>query len=388
MEKRLMRSTPATRLAVRFGAPALGALTALSLLGFTAQAHAANRSAGHVYVLDNPAAQNSISVYNRSGDGLLSYASTTLIGGLGTGDPLGSQGSLTLAGDRLFAVDGGSDQISVVETRDGALSLDGVFSSLGALPVSVTYRDGFLYVVNSGAANQSANVVGFTVGEHGALTPIAGADVALSAALPGPAQVALSPDGETLAVTEKTTNLVDTFHVADDGSLSDRVSVASTGQTPFGFSFNPVQPHELVVADAAGGATGASAISVYHVGEHGAKAQGGAVADHQTAACWLIITGNGKFAYATNAGSGTISGYRLWHGGGASLLNADGLTASTGAASHPLEMALTPNSRYLYALDAGTHTLSGFAVARDGRLAAVNLAGVTLTAGAVGLAAD
>jgi 6-phosphogluconolactonase (cycloisomerase 2 family) len=51
-------------------------------------------------------------------------------------------------------------------------------------------------------------------------------------------------------------------------------------------------------------------------------------------------------------------------------------------------MALTPNSRYLYALDAGTHTLSGFAVARDGRLAAVNLAGVTLAAGAVGLAAD
>ncbi len=383
-----MRSTPATRLALRLGAPALGALTALSLLGFTAQAHAANRSAGHVYVLDNPAAQNSISVYNRSADGSLSYASTTLIGGLGTGDPLGSQGSLTLAGGRLFAVDGGNDQISVVETHDGALSLDGVYSSHGALPVSVTTRDGLLYVVNSGSANEPANVVGFTVGEHGALTPIAGADVALSAALPGPAQVALSPDGETLAVTEKTTNLVDTFHVADDGSLGDRVSVVSTGQTPFGFSFNPTQPRELVVADAAGGATGASAVSIYHVGEHGAVAQSDAIADHQTAACWLVITGNGKFAYATNAGSGTISGYRLWNDGGASLLNADGLTASTGAGSHPLEMALTPNSHYLYALDADTHTLSGFAVARDGSLSAVNLSGVSLTAGAVGLAAD
>lgn len=383
-----MRSIPTRRLALRLAAPALGALTALSLLGFTAQAHAADHLAGHVYVLDNPAAQNSISVYNRSTDGSLSYASTTLIGGLGTGNPLGSQGSLTLAGDRLFAVDGGSDQISVVDTHDGALSLAGVYSSLGALPVSVTYRDGFLYVVNSGDANNPANVVGYTVAANGALSPIAGADVALSAALPGPAQVALSPDGETLAVTEKATNLVDTFHVADDGSLGDRESIASTGQTPFGFSFNPAQPHELLVADAAGGADAAAAVSAYSVGEHGAVAQGDAIADHQTAACWLVITGNGKFAYVTNAGSGTISGYRLWSDGGASLLNADGLTASTGAGSHPLEMALTPNSHDLYALDANTHTLSGFAIARNGSLAPLNLTGVTLTTGAVGLAAD
>ena len=383
-----MRPTMPARIATRVGAPLIGALAMLSLLGISAQAHASDHMTGHVYVLDNPAGQNSISVYNRSADGALSYAHTFAIGGVGTGDPLGSQGSLTLAGERLFAVDGASDQISVVDVHDGALSLDGVYSSRGALPVSVTYGDGRLYVVNNGDANTPANVVGFTVAHNGALTPIAGANAPLSAAEPGPAQVALSPDGAILAVTEKATNTVDTYRVASDGSLGARVSVASSGQTPFGFSFNPAQPRELVVADAAGGAAGAAAVTSYYAGAHGAVALAGPVADFQTAACWLVITGNGKFAYTTNAGSGTISAYRLSSDGGLSLLNADGVAGSTGAGSHPLEMAFSPNSHVLYALDANTHTLSAFGVQREGGLNPITLQGVSLSTGAVGLAVD
>ena len=382
-----MRSPIGSRLATRLIAPALGALTALSLLGFTANAHAADHAAGHLYVLDNPAAQNSISVYTRLSDGSLRFTSDTAIGGRGTGSPLGSQGSLIRAGDRLFAVDGGSDQISVVGIHDGALTPRGAYSSRGALPVSVTYRDGFLYVVNSGSASEPANVVGFTVSESGALAPIPGADVTLSAAQPGPAQVAISPDGSTLAVTEKATNIIDTFRVAANGSLSGRVSAPSNAATPFGFSFNPRQSREIVVADAGNG-PGTSAVSAYRVGEHGAIALSAPIADHQTAACWLVITANGEFAYATNAGSGTISGYRIAPNGHIALLNDTGVTASTGPTTHPLEMAFSPNDQYLYALDAGTQTLSAFAISGDGALSSVNLSGVHLQAGAVGLAAD
>ena len=386
-----LRTARSARLASRVGAPLLGAATVLSLLGvtaFTAQAHAATSSAGHVYVLDNPAGPNSISVYNRSNNGALTYARTTSIGGVGTGNPLGSQGSLTLGGDRLFAVDGASNQISVVDIHHGALQLDGVYSSGGALPVSVTYRDGLLYVANTGDTTTPANIVGFHVGADGALQPIAGADVALSAALPAPAQVALSPDGATLAVTEKATNIVDTFTVAPNGALSNRQSVASVGLTPFGFSFVPTSAREFLVADAAGGAPSASAVTSYHVTAQGAVAVGGPVADDQTAACWLIITNNGAFAYTTNAGSGTISGYRIGPNGILSLLNAGGLTASTGAGSHPLEMTLSPNGDVLYALDAGTHTLSAFAIGANGGLTPISTAGISLGAGAVGLAAD
>src|SRR6266581_3299592 len=86
----------------------LGAVLALSPL---ASASAANNNsvAGHVYVLNNPAGPNSISAFNRSANGTLTFASTTLIGGQGSGSGLGSQGSLILSLDRnwLFAVDAG-----------------------------------------------------------------------------------------------------------------------------------------------------------------------------------------------------------------------------------------------------------------------------------------
>ncbi len=381
------RLVPA-HLAARLGAALLGALTALSLLGFTAQAHPGAAIAGHVYVLDNPAGPNSISVYNRGANGALTYAKTIGIGGQGTGNALGSQGSLILGGGHLFAVDGASNQISVVAIHEGRLRPEGVYSAHGVTPVSLTYRGGLLYVVNSGDAAAPANVAGFRVSEDGALTPIAGANRTLSAAQPGPAQVAISPDGAVLAVTEKAMNTIDTFTVAPSGRLGARVSVPSVGETPFGFAFNPEHARELVVSDAAGGAPGAAAVTAYYAGERGARLAAGPVADHQTAACWLVITANGRYAYATNAGSGTISGYRLTRGGGLSLLTASGVTGVTGTGSHPVEMTFSPDNHYLYALDAGTRTLSAFVVGAGGSLTPITLSGVTLTSGAVGLAAD
>jgi 6-phosphogluconolactonase (cycloisomerase 2 family) len=383
-----------SRVSLRLASLALGAGAILSLgagIGATGaantiQAHAAGAS-GHVYVLDNPAGPNTISTYNRAADGALTFASTTSIGGAGTGSPLGSQGSLVLANGYLFAVDGGSNQISVVAVDNDALVPVGVYGSRGVAPVSVTVHGGLLYVVNNGDATTPANVTGFWIGAHGALTPNPHAGAALSAAQPGPAQVSISPDGATLAVTEKKTNIVDTFRIGFGGAIGSRISVSSTGQTPFGFSFNPQNPREIVVANAGAGAGTASAAS-YRVTQGGARPVSGAVADTQSAACWLIITDNGVYGYVTNAGSGTISGYRLEPGDGLALLTPGGVTATTGDGSHPLEMALTPHSQYLYALDAFTHTLSGFAIHSNGSLTPLNLSGINLGAGAVGLAAD
>jgi 6-phosphogluconolactonase (cycloisomerase 2 family) len=364
----------------------LGAAVGATGAANAVQAHAAGAS-GHVYVLDNPAGPNTISTYDRAANGALTFANTTNIGGTGTGSPLGSQGSLTLAGGYLFAVDGASNQISVVAVHDGALVPVGVYDSHGVAPVSVAVHDGLLYVVNNGNATTPANVAGFWIGAQGDLTPNPHADAALSAAQPGPAQVAVSPDGETLAVTEKNTNIVDTFRIGFDGTIGSRISVPSTGHTPFGFSFNPQNPREIVVANAGSGAGTASAAS-YRVVPSGAQPVSGAVGDTQTAACWLIITDNGAYGYVTNAGSGTISGYRLGPGDSLTLLTPGGVTATTGDGSHPLEMALTPHSQYLYALNAFTHTLSGFAVHSNGSLTTLNVSGVNLGAGAVGLAAD
>src|SRR5262249_46916610 len=147
-------------------------------------------------------------------DGSLSQAGTTAIGGLGSLSAFadGTQGSLILTPDRkrLFAVDAGSNQISVINVHDGQLALAGGFPSGGAGPVSLTYQDGLLYVLN--AANGStaaANVTGFRVDQAGRLHPIAGATRPLSAPHPNPAQVQIDPSGRFLLVTEKGTNLID-----------------------------------------------------------------------------------------------------------------------------------------------------------------------------------
>src|SRR5207253_4314124 len=108
------------------------------------------------------------------------------------------------------------------------------FPSGGAGPVSLTYQDDLLYVLN--AANTSsaaANVAGFRVDDRGRLHPIAGATRPLSAAHPNPAQVQIDPRGRTLLVTEKGTNLIDLYRIADDGSLSAPSTVPSVGAVPF-----------------------------------------------------------------------------------------------------------------------------------------------------------
>jgi 6-phosphogluconolactonase (cycloisomerase 2 family) len=86
----------------------------------------------------------------------------------------------------------------------------------------------------------------------------------------------------------------------------------------------------------------------------------------ETAACWVVITGDGRFAYTSNTGSNTIAGYGLSPAGELTLLDADGVTATTGAG--PIDLALTGNDQFLYSLDSGAGTISAFRVKADGSL--------------------
>ena len=53
----------------------------------------------------------------------------------------------------------------------------------------------------------------------------------------GPAQIAFTPDGSSLLVTEKNTNALVTFAIGRDGLPADMRVQASVGATPFGFAF-------------------------------------------------------------------------------------------------------------------------------------------------------
>jgi 6-phosphogluconolactonase (cycloisomerase 2 family) len=90
---------------------------------------------------------------------------------------------------------------------------------------------------------------------------------------------------------------------------------------------------------------------------------------NQGAPCWVAITGNGRFAYTANAGSGSISGYAIAADGSLTLITPDGRTGVTGPATTPPDMDVSRNSRFLYVIEGGTGNIMGFAVGRDGPLA-------------------
>jgi 6-phosphogluconolactonase len=141
----------------------------------------------------------------------------------------------------------------------------------------------------------------------------------------------------------------------------------------------------LVVSEAFGGAANASAASSYDLLDTTLAVVSASAPTHQTAACWLVVTGDGRFAYTTNASSGSVSGYAVGPDGRLALLDAGGQTGLTGAGSTPTDAALSLNSQFLYVVASGAHQVVGFAVGPDGSLSP--LAQVSLPVGAVGVAA-
>jgi 6-phosphogluconolactonase (cycloisomerase 2 family) len=240
-----------------------------------------------------------------------------------------------------------------------------------------------VYVLNNGSfAGGTDTVVGFRLSRDGVLSQIPGSARGLSATAVGPAEVALSPDGASLVVTEKATNRLDVFDVDDAGLLGAMNVFASSGVTPFGFAFG--KHDQFFVSEAFGGAANASAISSYQVtGDAAISLISPSVPTTQTAACWVTVAPDGRFLYTTNAGSGTVSGYSIRPDGAIALLDGDGVTGVTGGGVS--DVTLTKNGRYLYALRSGAGAIAIFRVEEHGALTALGT--VSLAAGANGIAA-
>jgi len=314
-------------------------------------------AAGAVFTQTNATAGNAVLIYRRSADGSLSAAGSVATGGTGTGAGLGSQGAVTLSddGNWLLVVNAGSNDVSSFSVGDGTLTLRGRASSGGTMPISVTVHDDLVYVLNAGG---TGNISGLRLAADGSLSPIASSTRGLSTASAGPAEVRFDATGAWLVVTEKNTNKLDTWHVGANGLATGRVVNASSGITPFGFTFT--NQGILAVSEAFGGAVNASATSTYTINADGTlHVISASVPTTETSACWAVATNNGRFVFVTNATSGSVSGYSVRQGQ-AELLKADGKSAVTGAA--PTDEAISQNSQFLYTVNGGSHTISSFGV--------------------------
>ena len=366
----------------------LGLALALGSLGLPATATEEGDDddgfrSGKVFSSTNAVAGNELLVYATGKAGALSLQTRLATQGAGTGTGLGNQGAVTLSGNGrfLFVVNALSNSVSTFAIRRHGVTLISAVDSGGQRPVSVTEHDGVVYVLNAGGAG---NVAGFR-NAWGSLQPLADAVRPLSASGgTGPAQVGFSPDGEVLVVTEKATNKLTSYRVRHDGRIGAPVVTASSGATPFGFAFD--RRGTLLVSEAFGGAVGASAVSSYGF-ESWVPAQpqltSPSVADTQSAACWVVVTPNGRHAYITNTGSDTISSYSVQRSGKISLAQA---VAGAGGAG-PIDAAISATGRHLFVLNSGSQTISSFTISRDGSLGNPGSVG-GVPVGANGLAAN
>jgi 6-phosphogluconolactonase len=354
--------------------------------------------AGFVYTETN-GAKNAVLVFNRAADGSLTLAENVPTGGAGGGVvSVGSQGTLALSQDGrwLFVANEGDGSISVMERTASGLKAVGKVSTGGTLPVSITVSRNLVYVLDDGVHGaspaQPASITGFFFDNfRGVLEPIPNSTRSLSVASPtvpaaGPlaAEIHFDNSGLFLYVTEVGTSIIDTYSVNFDGTPSEDRIQKSFGDSPFAFAFDPRGNLFVTEVREAEGIVGTSAVTSYEQNREGIlNAISGSVPDHQTAACWIAITPDGRYAYAVNTASAVISGYQVGFRGELSLLG-NGVTAQTSAG--PLDNAFSRDGRYLYDVTA-TGAILGFKVQEDGSLTSLGLT-VAVPAGSRGLVAE
>jgi 6-phosphogluconolactonase len=320
-----------------------------------------------VYVQTNDAASNEVVAFSRSPDGALTALGRFQTGGRGTGQPhLASQSSVVLSDDGrwLLVVNAGSDDISLFEVEETGLAPLDRIASGGSGPTSIAVHDDLIYVLN----NATPNLAGFRL-SGGTLTPLEGSTRPLSADSADPAQVAFSPDGRTLAVTERGTNRISSYAVDEHGRAEGPDTIASSGQTPYGFDFT--EAGAMIVTEAFGGDTGAAAASSYALTDPGKLVPvSNSVGDTRSEVCWAAVTDDDRFAYVTNFGDGTVSSYEIGSDGTLALLDAVAGSTQTGEKGLRDE-AITRDGRYLYAIDADAARVFGWSLGDDGRLTSI-----------------
>ena len=323
---------------------------------------------GAVFVQTNDINENAILAYARSADGGLTLVGrypTSGVGGTEPGAPtdaLSSQGSLTYDRDHhlLYAVNAGSDSVSVFDVRQTRLRLLQVIGSGGQFPSSVAVHHDLVYVMNAGG---DGSINGYRV-DGDRLTPIAGSERSLGLDnttppffLGSPGQIGITANGSQLLVSAKGNGYVDAFALGPDGQPAATPVTTQTGPVPFGFVLD--RRGRVVLTDASGSA------NTFHVLPSGALTPTGtAAANGQAATCW-ITEARGYF-YATNTASNTITGYAETPHGQLSLLNASGVGASTDGG--PIDLAASPGGSQLYELNGLAGDLGVYAVAPDGTL--------------------
>ncbi|HEV2372935.1 MAG TPA: beta-propeller fold lactonase family protein [Streptosporangiaceae bacterium] len=373
----------AAKLAALLGAATLATAGAAVLAGPASAATSTgdNGARWALFVQTDNSAGNQVVAYHRAGNGTLTLAGTYDTGGLGgqlTGsvvDHLASQGGLTYDPRHglLYAVNAGSNTVTVFAASGDRLYRKQVVSSGGDFPVSVAVHGGLVYVLN---ALNGGSVQGYRVSYEG-LSPLPGSNRPLGldpSATPQfvntPGQIAFTPNGSALVVTTKANgDDIDVFALGANGRpAASPVVNPEPGTVPFAITFD--RGGHLVIANA-----GTDALATYAIHGDGTVTLLNSVGTGQTATCWVAPAQDHGLFFASNAASASVSGYSDTGSGTLTLLGQAATDPGT------VDAAATPGGRFLYVQTGGNGMVDEFSIDASGAL--TNLGSVTV-AGAAG----
>ena len=197
--------------------------------------------------------------------------------------------------------------------------------------------------------------------------PLAGSRRELAAGT-DPAQVGFSPDGARLVVTQRGTNAIAVYPVLEAGPLGKPLVQPSSGPTPYGFAFT--KGGGLVVTEAFGAQVGKAAASSYRISDAGVAPVSRSVGNGRSEICWAVVTSDGRYAFTTNFGDGAVSRYSIDDDGSIALEEAAAGLAVDGQTGLRDE-DLSGDGRFLYAIDADSRRVFGWAVGTGGSLSPV-----------------
>jgi 6-phosphogluconolactonase (cycloisomerase 2 family) len=383
--KGLTRFVPAAAVALAFAGIAAPSASAATVTHDATGAGALAQT-GAVFVQTDNVAGNSVVAYQRAADGTLTQAGTYPTrgdGGILAGsvvDHLASQESLNYDASRglLFAVNAGSNTVSVFGVHGDRLTLLQVVGSGGSFPVSVTVHGDLVYVLN---AQGGGSLAGYRI-IGGSLVPIAGSARALGLGTTAssnfvntPGQVAFTPDGSRLLVTTKATgNDIDVYSVRPDGRLSGAPVVnTESGDVPFAISYD--QYGHVLIAEA-----GPNAVASFSLGRSGHLTSLNTALTGQAATCWIVRAG--QYFYASNAGSGSVSGYSASFSGGLTALGNTATDAGT------VDATSADHGQFVYVQTGGAGIVDEYSVGSGGSLTEVGSVTVPGAVGGEGIAAS
>ncbi len=316
---------------------------------------------GAVYVQTN-ADPNEVIAFRQVGDGSLELIGRVATGGYGDGSShLQSQGSVVLTGDgkHLLVTNASSGDLSVISVAaDGQIELRERIGT-GDVPRSVDEHNGLVIVLNTG----EPGLASFRLDEEG-IRPVEGGEQALAEDA-DPAQVAFSPDGSMVVVTQRGTDSVVAYDLAADGTFGFSREIPSEGPTPYGFAFT--SGGTLIVTEAFRAEKGAAAASSYALVDGSLEARTSSVGNGRSEICWAVVTPDDRFAFTTNYADGAVSRFAIASDGSLSLEDA---TAGISVEGEPglRDEDLSGDGQYLYAIDADGGRIYGWSVGAEGTL--------------------